>query len=107
MMKITGEVRVSSEEMKRQADEVDKLVSIISDRFSEIGQYMDATGGHWLGVGGDTHRRLYQSQREELANILRRLREHPGDLRKMAGIYDDTERKNVSAAQALPTDAIS
>lgn len=106
-MKLTGEVRVSSEEMMKQADEVDRLVNTMSARFEEIRQYMDATGGHWLGVGGDTHRKLYQSQMEDLTNILRRLREHPKDLREMAGIYVAAERKNVSAALALPTNVIS
>lgn len=106
-MKITGEVKVSTDEMARQADEVERLVNTISGRFDEIKRYMDATKGHWIGEGGDIHRKLYQSQMDDLSQILRRLREHPVDLREMAGIYVDAEKKNVITAQKLPTDAIS
>lgn len=106
-MKITGEVKVSTEEMVRQADEVERLVNIMSGRFNEIKRYMDATKGHWIGAGGDIHRKLYQSQMEDLTRMLKRLREHPIDLREMAGIYVDAEKKNVTTAQKLPTDAIS
>ena len=106
-MKFSGEIKVSSEEIIRQADEGDRLVNTMSGRFDEINRYMDATKGHWVGTGGDTHRKLYQSQMDDLADLLRRLREHPKDLREMAGIYVDAEKTNVAAAQMLPTEVIS
>jgi WXG100 family type VII secretion target len=102
-----GQLKVSTETMKQQADEVDRLVASISGRFDEIKKYVEATKGHWVGSGGDAHRELYQAQVEEVDQIIRRLKEHPKDLREMAGIYESTEKSNVSAVQSLPTDVIS
>jgi len=38
--------------------------------------------------------------------LLAKLREHPTDLIKMAGIYTTAEKENIALANALPNDAI-
>jgi len=106
-MGLTGEVKVTTQALRQQADEVEKLVLGIQNRFSNITTVIDTTRSHWIGTGGDTHRDKYEAGKEVLEEILRRLLEHPKDLRQMAGIYEDTENRQIADIQTLPSDVIS
>ena len=106
-MSIAGEIKVTPDVLRRQADEVESLVKGIKVKFDSIKTVMDKTKGHWIGWGGDAHRAGYEAGKADLEEILKRLLEHPVDLRQMAGVYDSTESKIVTKALSLPTDAIS
>ena len=106
-MSIKGELKVTPDVLRRQADEVENLVKGVRVKFDSIKGIMDKTKGHWIGTGGDAHRTAYESGKEELEEIIKRLLEHPADLRTMAGVYDSAENSIVASVQSLPTDAIS
>ena len=102
----TIEVKVESSELKRQAYEVDRLATNLRQRFDSIEKLVKATDHHWIGEAGDLHRRLYNEQKEDLADALLRLKEHPKDLLMIAGIYDDAEGKNTEEVGTLRDDVI-
>ncbi len=106
-MSIIGEVKVTPDVLRRQADEVERLVKGVKLKFETIKGVLDKTKGHWIGTGGDVHRATYDNKKEDLERIFNRLLEHPTDLRTMAGVYDSAERNVVTNIQSLPTDAIS
>lgn len=106
-MSIAGEVKVTPDVLRRQADEVESLVKGVRLKFDQIKDVMDKTKGHWVGIGGDAHRASYDAGKADLEEIIRRFLEHPADLRTMAGIYDSTEKDIITSIQSLPTDAIS
>ena len=108
-MAITGsvELKVSTEAMLSQADEVEKKVNDMVLHFEEMKRYVDATLNHWIGDAGDLHRKLYQDQIENIDTMIKRLKEHPQDLRQMSEVYSAAETGNVAASEALPSDVIS
>ena len=48
----------------------------------------------------------FESQREDIDTILKRFKEHPIDLMKMAGVYDEAEQAALAQNQTLETDII-
>ena len=48
----------------------------------------------------------YNDVKDDVETIIRRLKEHPADLLKMAGIYEDSESFAQQIASALPEDVI-
>jgi len=103
----TVEVRVSTAELRRQAAEVSRRVESLTARFSELERTVNSTRGYWTGDAGDLHRRFYAERRDDVETMLRRLREHPVDLLKMSGNYEQAEEVIAESFDALRGDAIN
>ena len=61
---------------------------------------------YWEGDASEAHQKFYDSFKEDIETIVRRLKEHPRDLLEMAGIYVETEESAVQAAESLVQDVI-
>lgn len=94
-------IKVSTQALKQQADEVSRRISNLTARFAEMESVVRSTRGYWVGPAGDMHRSVYDEQKDDVQEMLRRLREHPTDLLKIAGIYDATEKKLENSFQTL------
>lgn len=64
-------------------------------------QTMERTRGYWLGSAGELYRAMYEEEKEEIAEIMLRLQEHPQDLRRFAGVYREVEREVDRIADSL------
>lgn len=100
------EVKVSTDVMVAQADEVSRLVADMKNQFNAISQFVTATKGYWIGEAGELHRSLYEKEKDDIALMLNRLSEHPGDLKAMAANYVSAENTNIETAQMLDVDII-
>lgn len=47
---------------------------------------------YWIGQAGDEHRSAFLDQQDDIDQILVRLKEHPDDLLKIAGVYEEAEK---------------
>ena len=108
-MAITGSVavKVSSEALVTQAEEVRRLGNDMKRRFEVLEDIMSKTKYYWLGEAGELHRKLYNEQKDAISQMLRRLMEHPDDLLMISGNYKAAESKNVQSASVLDADVIS
>ena len=108
-MSIVGNVavKVSPEMLVTQAEEVRRLANDMKRRFEVLEDIMDSTKGYWLGEAGELHRKLYDEQKDDISQMLRRLLEHPDDLLMISGNYKAAESKNVQSALVLDADVIS
>lgn len=108
-MAITGSVavKVSSEALVTQAEEVRRLGNDMKRRFEVLEDIMSKTKYYWLGEAGELHRKLYNEQKDDISQMLRRLMEHPDDLLMISGNYKAAESKNVQSASVLDADVIS
>lgn len=100
------EIKVTPAVLRQKAAEVSDRISHVQALLVELERLIRATRGYWIGTAGDAHRREYMDQKDNIAEILRRLRLHPTDLLKISGNYiegEDTVQGNVSL---LKTDAI-
>lgn len=100
------EIVVSTEELLAKANEVETIITHMEINFEELTTYVDGTKSYWVGPGGDAKRALYESYKDDIAEILKRLKEHPIDLQTMAGEYVAAETKSSETARALAGDVI-
>ena len=101
-------VKVNTDVLITKANEVEDKVKTMRANIQEIEELVEETRNYWIGEGGDAHRKLYETQKEDVEEILNRLAEHPVNLRTVATqVYGGLVDENKSVAEALPGDAIS
>lgn len=100
-------VKVSSAELKRQADEVSRRIESLTVRFAELERAVRSTRGYWLGEAGEMHRAAFEDQRGELQEMLQRLRRHPVELLQISGNYERTEQRVTETISTLDETVIS
>ncbi len=107
-MAISGDVaiKVKSDELVNTADALLIKINRASACCDELSRIIDRTSGYWIGEAGDFHRNMYNSQKDAINTMFRRLKEHPTDLKAIAGNYDIGEQKNISTTDALAINPI-
>ncbi|MDE5778007.1 MAG: WXG100 family type VII secretion target [Lachnospiraceae bacterium] len=101
MLKVKPDVLIS------KSDEIRQSIKVIDKNFKEIDKLITGTKNYWQGDASDTHVQQYQRMKEDFDTIVKRLMEHPTDLEKMAGVYQEVEEAIEQMATSLPTDVIS
>lgn len=97
------ELLVTPEVMNQKATEVERHVANMKRRFENMKTLVEKSKGYWTGEAGDQHRQNYSDQADSIDMVLRRLGEHPGDLRSIAQTYTAAELKIEEAIiQELP-----
>lgn len=99
-------VKVSPEVLVTQAEEVRRLGKDMKNRFQNLQNTIERTRGYWIGEAGELHRKLYDEQKDNINQMLRRLLEHPDDLLAISENYKAAERTNVESATVLSADVI-
>ena len=54
---------------------------------------VNRTEYYWNGEAAELNRKVFLEQKEDMEEILTRLKEYPATLRKVANIYRETEEK--------------
>ena len=107
--KISGsgvKLKVTPEQLILKADEVLEDVNTMKTCIDTIQEKVDGTKGYWIGEAGELHRNLYYNQKENIDLIMRRLDEHPKDLKVIAGKYTAVEKEVEGIANALTDNVI-
>lgn len=100
-------LKVSPDVMRAKAGEISNQIARIENNWNRISDLVENSKFYWQGDAGDIHRKYVKDNAEDVRKMLQRLREHPEDLQKMAGIYVEAESKASQLAQALPSDVIT
>ena len=98
--------RVTPEELEKKSSEFSTIIQSINKRLNQIEEIAGKTNSYWQGEAGDKDRSGYSSYRDDIMSIVKRLREHPDDLLRMAGIYKQAERTVLEKDSKLKTDLI-
>lgn len=99
-------IQVDTSVMVNKADQVSNAIANMEQTFNELQNIVAGTNGYWIGEAADHHRKMFTDEKEDIAEILKRLKEHPTDLKLMATGYEDTEKKLEEANQQLRSDYI-
>lgn len=99
-------IKVDSEQLKTQATEAFRRLRKMKGLFEEAEAVISRTRSYWIGLGGDAHREAYFERREELQRMLRRLEDHPKNLLRISGNYEEAESELQDAVSQLRTDVI-
>ena len=100
------ELLVTPEQLNQKAVEVERNVANMRKRFENMRTLVEKSMGYWVGEAGDLHRKNYGDQKDNIDQILRRLSEHPADLREIAQTYTSVELKVQEIAVDLPGDVL-
>lgn len=104
----TGDItlKAAPDCMREQAHSVAEQISAMADAFEELAAVTSRTSHYWIGEAGDHYRTLYEESKEEVRTILKRLKEHPGQLMQVAQIHEE-EMQSEMLLKPLPGDIIS
>ncbi len=99
-------VKVDPRKLLEESRAVESTVSAIKKDFDYVRSIVNGTS-YWQGDAEKKHKKIFSDNEEDIREILKRLGEHPVDLRKMAGVYSDAEQENEQRANRLPDGVIS
>ncbi len=91
---LTASVSISNRAMQVQA------------AFDRAQRTVDGTASFWQGNASQAYRSAYGSHKQEIEEILARLREHVIDLNQIAGNYQLAEQWAVQQSETLPDQVI-
>lgn len=100
------QLNVTTETLIRTADNIEKKISDIQKQFRSIETDINNTRSWWEGEASDVHKAQYDSLKDEMEESIRRLKDSPTNLLRMAGLYRETELHTKEAAMSLQEDVI-
>lgn len=100
-------LKVKPDELKRKSSDIKNEIASIESEFEEIEKVVTGTKKYWEGEASNYHIQSYNKMKEDISIIIRKLKEHPKDLEKMAGVYEQTEETIKQVSTALPVDVLS
>ncbi len=99
-------ILVDTNTMIAKANTVSSVISDVERTFQELQRVVNKTASYWIGIAGDHHRKMFQAEQDDITFILNRLKEHPEDLKLMAGNFELTERNLTELNRQLRSDYI-
>lgn len=100
------QLKVSPDVLQSKAQEIMGQIGKIENYWNRIHDTVSGSSSYWQGEASDYHRKYLKDNDDDVKKLLKRLKEHPTDLQKMAGIYVKAEETASEAASALPDDVI-
>lgn len=100
------QLKVTPEELKVKAEQVNGHLSVLRQRFQSMEQSVNHSAAYWQGEAGEMHRRDYQERKESIGEIFQRLSEQVSDLQEIAANYQESERQVSEFLGDLPSDVI-
>ena len=99
-------LRVTPEELKNQASNIQDQINRMNTEWNSLMRILSGMQNYWSGEAGESHGEQYKAFEDEMNRLLLKLKNHPDNLLKMAGLYEKTEAGAVSQAGALAGDII-
>ena len=87
---LPNELDIKAQEAATAIFEMEQLLANVQDTVNRTEYY-------WNGEAAELNRKVFLEQKEDMEEILTRLKEYPETLRKVANIYRETEEEPKSA----------
>ncbi len=100
------QLKVTPAELQKAASNIQNEIRDIEESFRGLEEAVTSSRSYWEGDASQAHQKYYESFKEDISIVIRRMKEHPKDLLEMAGIYVDTEEAATEAVQSLIQDVI-
>lgn len=101
------EIKVKDEALLSAAGTLKDRIREMRASYDKVMEIVQKTGGYWIGAAGDEHRNVFLEQRDDIDQIVKRLSEHPDDLLRIAGIYEEAESRTAEVPGGLNSVLIS
>lgn len=86
-------MNVLPNELDMKAQEAATAIFEIEQLLANVQDTVNRTEYYWNGEAAELNRKVFLEQKEDMEEILTRLKEYPATLRKVANIYRETEEK--------------
>lgn len=100
------EIKVTPEVLEKKAQEVTAAINQMERCFDQVQNLVARTRYYWVGQAGEIHRELVTEKKEDMEQIIKRLKDHPDNLRKIAGTYRVTESEQAEQSMAMSSNLI-
>lgn len=95
----------ASLELKEKAERVSACIAETISSFDRFVEIVSGSDYYWEGEAGSYYRTLYAEEMNEMEEILKRLKNCPGEILQAAGL--SLEEETNSGREALPGDILS
>lgn len=102
-----GVTKVDTARLASAAGTLKEKIRKAETSYNNVMNIVKNTNRYWIGQAGDEHRSAFLDQQDDIDQILVRLKEHPDDLLKIAGIYEETESTTETIVEEPVTNLIS
>ena len=96
------EIKVTPDVLEKKAQEVTTAINKMERCFDQVQNLVARTRYYWVGQAGEIHRELVT----DMEQIIKRLKDHPDNLRKIAGTYRVTESEQTEQSMAMSSNLI-
>lgn len=86
-------MNVLPNELDMKAQEAAIAIFEMEQLLANVQDTVNRTEYYWNGEAAELNRKVFLEQKEDMEEILTRLKEYPATLRKVANIYRETEEK--------------
>lgn len=86
-------MNVLPNELDMKAQEAATAIFEMEQLLANVQDTVNRTEYYWNGEAAELNRKVFLEQKEDMEEILTRLKEYPATLRKVANIYRETEEK--------------
>ena len=100
------EIKVQPDVLNAKASDVSTSISQMEQLFDTVQTTVARTKYYWIGAAGELHRKMFEEQKDDVETLLKRLKEHPVDLQKIAKTYIDTEQRQTEASSQMSSNLI-
>ncbi len=101
-----AKLKVDSNAMITKAGEVSEAIRKMQNAFDDIENIVRKTSAYWEGAAADYYRQMYNDKKDQVQEVLNRLKEHPEELELMANNYVAVEKRNEDSNAKLRNDYI-
>ena len=88
-----GVLRYDTARLASAASTLKDRIKAAETSYDNVMTIVRNTSRYWIGEAGNEHRRAFLEERDDIDEILVRLKEYPDDLLKIAGLMEETETK--------------
>lgn len=99
-------IKVRTDDLITTSTNFSNEIKKIENEWKLISDQVNKMSGYWIGDASDTHQQHYNSVKEEVEELLAKLKERPDELLRMADLYDQVEREAVESVMALSDNVI-
>ena len=86
-------MNVLPNELDMKAQEAATAIFEMEQLLANVQDTVNRTEYYWNGEAAELNRKVFLEQKEDMEEILTRLKEYPATLRKVANIYRETEER--------------
>lgn len=100
-------IKVTPTVLSTKANQIEERISRINDQWGNLYMRTMDLGSYWEGEASEAEWKDINLIKEDMEQIIKRLKEYPVDLRQMTGVYSETEETAIQISNTLKAGFIS